>query len=68
MKAAAIASVDGFLDRLEAHLRGITDPAESMTERVAYTLEAIPRTRHLGLLLSPGHSPVRPREVTSTQA
>jgi AcrR family transcriptional regulator len=68
MKAAAIASVDGFLDRLEAHLRGITDPAESMTECVAYTLEAIPRTPHLGLLLGPGHSPVHSQEVTSAQA
>jgi AcrR family transcriptional regulator len=68
MKAAALASVDGFLDRLEAHLRGITDPAEAITECVAYTLEAIPRTPHLGLLLGPGHSAEHSQDVTSAQA
>ncbi|AFP38531.1 Transcriptional regulator, TetR family [Mycolicibacterium smegmatis MC2 155] len=52
MRAAAIASVDGFLDRLTAHVRGITDPAEAMTDGVLYTLEEVSRTPHLGIVLS----------------
>jgi len=52
MKAAAIASVDGFLDRLTAHVRGVTDPADAMTDGVLFTLEEVTRTPHLGILLS----------------
>lgn len=52
MQAAAIASVDDFLDRLEQAVRGITDPAEAMTEGVLYSLDEVTRTPHLGILLS----------------
>lgn len=52
MHAAALASVDGFLDRLAECVRGITDPAEAMTEGVIFTLEEVARTPHLGILLS----------------
>jgi len=57
MRAAAVASVDGFFDRLTAHVRGLTDPAEALTEGTVYTLEAVRTTPHLGVLLSgtPGH-------------
>lgn len=34
MHAASLASVDGFLDRLTHVVRGITDPAEALTEGV----------------------------------
>ena len=51
MRAAAIASVDGFLDALTAHLAGIDDPAEAMTEGVIFTLREVPRRPQLGLLL-----------------
>lgn len=52
MHAAAVASVDGFLDRLTAAVRGIDDPADAMTEGVLFTLEEVARTPHLGILLS----------------
>ncbi len=52
MRAAAIASVDGFLDRLAVHVRGLTDPAGAMVEAVLFTLEEIHRIPHLGLMLS----------------
>lgn len=52
MHAAAIASVDGFFDRLAASVRGITDPAEAMSEGVVFALEEVTRTPHLGILLS----------------
>ncbi|MGV0741796.1 TetR/AcrR family transcriptional regulator [Mycolicibacterium sp. XJ870] len=52
MRAAALASVDGFLDRLAETVQGITDPAEAMTEGVLFTLEEIVRTPHLGIMLS----------------
>ncbi len=68
MEAAAVASVGAFLDRMEAHLRGITDPATSVAEAVAYVLETLPATPHLSLLLSP----LRPNRfsaaITSEQA
>jgi len=52
MRAAAIASTDDFLDRLEQAVRGITDPAEAMTEGVLYSLDEVARTPHLGILLT----------------
>jgi AcrR family transcriptional regulator len=52
MHAAAVASVDGFLDRLTDAVHGISDPAEAMTEGVLFALEEVRRTPHLGILLS----------------
>ncbi|OBG85790.1 TetR family transcriptional regulator [Mycobacterium sp. E802] len=52
MHAAAIATVDGFLDRLADSVRGISDPAEAMTEGVMFTLEEVARVPHLRIMLS----------------
>ena len=52
MHAAAIATVDGFLDRLAESVRGITDPAEAMTEGVMFTLAEVARIPHLRIMLS----------------
>lgn len=68
MAAAAIASVDGFLDRLTAHVAGLGDPVEAMTEGVVYTLAEVRRTPHLGILLSRSYSSVDPDSLTSDQA
>ncbi len=68
MTAAAIASVDGFLDRLTAHVAGLDDPVEAMTEGVIYTLAEVRRTPHLGILLSNSYSNVDPDSLTSEQA
>ena len=53
MTAAAIASVGAFLDRLDEHVRGRTEPADAVTEGLAYVLEILPETLHLSLLLTP---------------
>ncbi|MFC8045291.1 TetR/AcrR family transcriptional regulator [Nocardia sp. NPDC057353] len=68
MTAAAIASVDGFLNRLTAHVAGLDDPAEAMTEGVLFTLVEVRRTPHLGLLLSSSYSGRDPDSLTSEQA
>jgi AcrR family transcriptional regulator len=52
--AAAVHAVDGFLERLAAHVAGIGDPAEAVTEAVATALEWLPREKYIGLLMVPG--------------
>lgn len=52
--AAAVHAVDGFLDRLTAHLAGIHDPAEAVSEALATALEWLPREKYIGLLIAPG--------------
>ncbi|ABM15923.1 transcriptional regulator, TetR family [Mycolicibacterium vanbaalenii PYR-1] len=54
--AAAVHAVDGFLERLTAHMAGITDPAEAVTEAVATALEWLPREKYIGLIMVPGRS------------
>ncbi|WNG86866.1 TetR/AcrR family transcriptional regulator [Mycobacterium sp. ITM-2016-00317] len=54
--AAAVHAVDGFLDRLAAHLAGITDPPEAVAEAVATALEWLPREKYIGLIMVPGGS------------
>lgn len=68
MTAAAIASVDGFLDRLAEHVAGLDDPVEAMTEGVVYTLAEVRRIPHLGILLSSSYSKLDPDSLTSAQA
>ena len=55
--AAAVHAASGFLDRLAAHLLGITDPADAVAEAVATALEWLPEDKHLGLLVAPGRRP-----------
>ena len=54
--AAAVHAVDGFLDRLTAHMAGVTDPGEAVTEAVATALEWLPREKYIGLMMVPGGS------------
>jgi AcrR family transcriptional regulator len=68
MRAAAIASVDGFLDRLTDAVRGIRDPADAMTAGVMFTLTEIRRTPHLAILLSQPHANAYSSAVTSDEA
>ena len=68
MKAAAIASVDTYMTRLQEHLRGIHDPAEAMTEAVAFTLEDIPRTPHIGMFVQYPRVTAISADITSEQA
>ena len=68
MHAAAVASVDGFLDRLTEAVQGIRDPAEAMTEGVLFTLEEVTRTPHLGILLSEPYRSSHSSSLTSEEA
>ena len=66
--AAAVHAASGFLDRLAAHLQGITDPAEAVPEGVATALEWLPKDKHLGLLVAPGRPNPHTESVTSDVA
>ena len=66
LRAAAIAAVAGFLDRLTEHLVGIEDPAEAVVEAVIYTLNEAPRIPQLGIMLSGSHS--HTEGITSDEA
>ena len=68
MQAVAMASVDDFLDRLAEHVHGIEDPAEAMTEAALYTLGAVTRSPHLGILLSESYPHDHSEDITSAQA
>lgn len=65
MHAAAIASADGFLDRLTDHVRGIDDPADALTEGVLFTLDEVGRTPHLAIVLSDNYPDRQAHELTS---
>lgn len=54
LAATALSSVDGFLDRLAAHLGSITDPTEAVVEGIAYTFEQLAHDKYLGLVFQPG--------------
>ena len=66
--AAAVHAAAGFQTRLEAHLRGITDPADAVAEAVATALEWLPEDKHLGLLIGPGRPTAHTEGVTSDVA
>ncbi|MDT2004816.1 TetR/AcrR family transcriptional regulator [Rhodococcus opacus] len=66
LRAAAIAAVDGFLDRLTQHVAGIEDPADAVVEAVIYTLDEAPRIPQLGIMLSGSHS--HAEGITSDEA
>jgi AcrR family transcriptional regulator len=66
--AAAVHAASGFLDRLAAHLQGITDPADAVPEAVATALEWLPEDKHLGLLIKPGKPNPHTESVTSDVA
>lgn len=68
MRAAAIASVDGFIDQLANHVHGIHDAADAMTEAVMFTLDAVATTPHLGIVLSAQSPAAGPSEVASDLA
>ena len=66
--AAAVHAADDFQDRLETHLRGITDPVEAVAEAIATALEWLPKDKHLGLLVIPGRPNPHIESVTGDVA
>lgn len=65
---AAVHAAAGFLDRLAEHVRGITEPADAVTEAVATALEWLPEDKHIGLLVTPGRADAHSESVTSDVA
>jgi len=66
--AAAVHAADDFQNRLETHLRGITDPVEAVAEGIATALEWLPKDKHLGLLIEPGRPNPHIESVTGDVA
>lgn len=66
--AAAVHAASGFLDRLAAHVQGITDPGDAVAEGLATALEWLPEDKHLGLLIEPGQPNPHTESVTSDVA
>lgn len=66
--AAAMDAANGFLERLAAHLAGITDPAEAATEAIATTLEWLPGEKYMAVLLGPDRGNAFTAAVTSEVA
>lgn len=65
---SAVHAASGFLDRLAAHLQGITDPVEAVAEAIATALDWLPEDKHIGLLIEPGRATVHTESVTSDMA
>ncbi|KUI37618.1 TetR family transcriptional regulator [Mycobacterium sp. IS-1496] len=65
---AAVHAAAGFLDRLAEHVRGITEPADAVTEAIATALEWLPEDKHIGLLVTPGRADAHSESVTSDVA
>jgi AcrR family transcriptional regulator len=68
LQASAQRAATGFLDRLAAHLQGLTDPVEAVAEGIATALEWLPKDKHIGLLLIPGRATDFSQTVTSDVA
>jgi len=66
--AAAVHAAAGFLDRMAAHLQGITDPVDAVAEGIATALEWLPVDKHIGLLIVPGGATAHTESVTSDVA
>ncbi|PQM49275.1 hypothetical protein C1Y40_00515 [Mycobacterium talmoniae] len=56
------------MERLAAHLAGITDPADAATEAIATALEWLPHDKHIGLLLARDRANAFTADVTSDVA
>jgi AcrR family transcriptional regulator len=68
LQASAQRAATDFLDRLAAHLQGLRDPEEAVTEGIATALEWLPMDKHMGLLLMPARASAFSQSVTSDVA
>jgi AcrR family transcriptional regulator len=66
--AAAVHAADDFQSRLAAHLQGINDPVDAVTEAIATALEWLPKDKHLGLLIVAGRPNPHIESVTGDVA
>lgn len=61
----AAQGADAFVDRLVAHLRGISDPAEAVIEGMIFCVRTIPAEPRVSLLLQLGDSDAFGRGATT---
>lgn len=66
--ASAVHAASDFLDRVAAHLQGVTDPVEAVAEGIAIALEWLPQDKRIGLLVAPGRADAHTESVTSDVA
>jgi AcrR family transcriptional regulator len=66
--AVTVEAAGTFLDRLVAHLRGRTDPADAVVEAMAYCIEHVPTEPYIGALLAAGNVSAFAEGVTSSMA
>jgi AcrR family transcriptional regulator len=66
--AAATHAATDFLERVAAHMQGITDPVEATAEAIATALEWLPKDKVIGLLVVPGQANAHIESVTSEVA
>ncbi|OBI37904.1 TetR/AcrR family transcriptional regulator [Mycobacterium sp. E2238] len=53
--ASAMRTADGFLDRMAAHLEGVTDPVVAITEGIAYAIEELASDNQVEFVLNQRH-------------
>ncbi|WP_237052057.1 TetR/AcrR family transcriptional regulator, partial [Mycobacterium avium] len=53
--ASAMRSADGFLDRMAAHLDGVTDPVVAITEGMAFAVEELASDHQVEFVLNQRH-------------
>lgn len=53
--ASAMRSADGFLDRMAAHLKGVTDPVVAITEGMAFAVEELASDKQVEFVLDQRH-------------
>jgi AcrR family transcriptional regulator len=68
LAATGLQSSGEFLDRIAAHLQGITDPPTAIVEGIAYAIEQLPAEPYVGLLLASGRVAAFSAAVTSDVA
>lgn len=66
--AVGFAALDHYLTRLFDHLGSTDDPADFITEAMAYTIERLPNDRYLTVLLAAGESAAFTRGATTEAA
>jgi AcrR family transcriptional regulator len=66
--ATALRSADGFLDRLAAHLVGVTDPVVAVTEGFAFAVEELASDNQVEFVLSHRHHGAHTVSIVSDTA
>lgn len=66
--ATALRSADGFLDRLTAHLSGVTDPVVAVTEGFAFAVEQLASDNQVELVLTQRHHGAQTVSIVSDTA